>query len=420
MRMLWFLLSLAYKNLTRYRRRTIITSISIAVGLAMFLIIDSILIGVDIDSVRNLKWFETSSLRVMHESYWDDRLLLPLDMSVQDVDDLLGHLRSEGYKATPRINFSADLILSGNEFGEDGNLSVMATAIDPESDGDVFRFPQTLVEGRMIKTGANEVVLGSWLAEDIKADVGKWVTLVTRGNGGFFEAMDVQIVGIVNCPNPAVNRGLLMVPIDLVQEYLWMEDLATEIDIALGDAADLRRERAKVATLARASGQPLVVMTWEELAADYLAVIGMERSYSSVLLFLVFIIAAVGISNTMIMTVNERTRELGMMRALGMGDRTIRLLFMFESGGIGLFGSICGIILGSLANIPLVANGIDFGFLMRMNDFGYRVQGIFRGAWSIRSFVVTFLAGIILSMTVAWVPTRRAVRQDIPSCLRHQ
>jgi ABC-type lipoprotein release transport system permease subunit len=420
MRMLWFLLSLAYKNLTRYRRRTIITSISIAVGLAMFLIIDSILIGVDIDSVRNLKWFETSSLRVMHESYWDDRLLLPLDMSVQDVDDLLGHLRSEGYKATPRINFSADLILSGNEFGEDGNLSVMATAIDPESDGDVFRFPQTLVEGRMIKAGANEVVLGSWLAEDIKADVGKWVTLVTRGNGGFFEAMDVQIVGIVNCPNPAVNRGLLMVPIDLVQEYLWMEDLATEIDIALGDAADLGRERAKVATLARASGQPLVVMSWEELAADYLAVIGMERSYSSVLLFLVFIIAAVGISNTMIMTVNERTRELGMMRALGMGDRTIRLLFMFESGGIGLFGSICGIILGSLANIPLVANGIDFGFLMRMNDFGYRVQGIFRGAWSIRSFVVTFLAGIILSMTVAWVPTRRAVRQDIPSCLRHQ
>lgn len=420
MRMLWFLLSLAYKNLTRYRRRTIITSISIAVGLAMFLIIDSILIGVDIDSVRNLKWFETSSLRVMHESYWDNRLLLPLDMSVQDVDDLLGHLRSEGYKATPRINFSADLILSGNEFGEDGNLSVMATAIDPESDGDVFRFPQTLVEGRMIKAGANEVVLGSWLAEDIKADVGKWVTLVTRGNGGFFEAMDVQIVGIVNCPNPAVNRGLLMVPIDLVQEYLWMEDLATEIDIALGDAADLGRERAKVATLARASGQPLVVMTWEELAADYLAVIGMERSYSSVLLFLVFIIAAVGISNTMIMTVNERTRELGMMRALGMGDRTIRLLFMFESGGIGLFGSICGIILGSLANIPLVANGIDFGFLMRMNDFGYRVQGIFRGAWSIRSFVVTFLAGIILSMTVAWVPTRRAVKQDIPSCLRHQ
>ena len=415
-----FLLALAYKNLSRYRRRTIITSIAIAVGLAMYLIIDSILIGVDEDSVRNIRWYETSSLRIVHEEYWEDRLLLPLDISIENPAEKVELLRESGYAASPRIVFSADMILYSEDFGEDGNLPVVVTAVDPERDLDVFRFSDTLVEGRFAHPGENEIVMGSWLAEDLGAKIDYWVTLVTRGNGGFFEAMDMRIVGIVNCPNPDVNRRLIMVPIDTISEYLAMENLATEINIALPESADVEKAALEVARIIGAADERLSVLTWREMAADYLMVIGMERGSSAAILFLVFLIAAVGISNTMIMVINERTRELGMMRALGMGDRSIQRLFLFEAGGIGLLGSACGVILGSAINIYLVEKGIDFGFLMRTSDMGYRVQGIFRGAWSIRSLLVTFLSGIGLSVVVAWIPTRRAIRMDIPSCLRHQ
>ncbi len=73
-----FLISLAWKNLSRYRKRTIITASAIAVGLAVFLWTDSFLLGMEVDSERNLIWYESSSARVMHPDYWEERTRLPL------------------------------------------------------------------------------------------------------------------------------------------------------------------------------------------------------------------------------------------------------------------------------------------------------------------------------------------------------
>jgi ABC-type lipoprotein release transport system permease subunit len=415
-----FLILLACKNLSRYKRRTIITSSVIAVGLMMFLIVDSLLVGIDRESVRNLRWYETSSVRIMHGDYWEDRMLLPLDVAIEDPDTMVGMLEDAGYRATERIMFSAEMILYGDYFGEAGNLPVQVTAVDPTRDNGVFKFADTLIEGRFAEPGSNELVMGSWMAEDIGAEVGYWVTLVTRGNGGFFEAMDMQITGIVNCPNPNVNRSLLMVPIDTIRDYLAMEGLATEIDIALPELADIEEEKEKIAALVSEWESPITIMGWDEMASDYLAAIEAEQNMSMMLLFLVFLIAAVGISNTMIMVINERIRELGMLRALGMKDGDIHVLFLLEAAGIGLLGSIIGTVLGIALNFYLVGHGIDYGFLMREMDLAYRIQSIFRGAWNLRGILITFISGVVLSVVVAWFPTKRATSKDIPSCLRHQ
>jgi len=415
-----FIISLALKNLTRYKRRTIITAVAIAVGLMMYIVVDSILLGAEFESMRNLRWYETASARIMHPDYWEERLMRPLDISIDDPNTIVDALRKEGIAAAPRTMFSADLILYSDDFGEDGNMPVQVTAVDPELDNTVFRFEDTLIEGRFVESGTNELVIGSWFAEDIGAKVGYWVTLVTRGNGGFYEAMDMQIVGIVNCPNPNVNRTLLMVPIDTIGDYLAMEGAATEINIALPENAEIAEEVARIQQLIDPSGNDLLVVSWDDLARDYVALAEAKRGGTGMILFLVFIIAAVGISNTMLMAIYERIRELGMMRALGMNDRSIQLAFMVEAGGIGLIGSTIGVLLGIAINFYMVNVGIDFGLLMRDMDMGYRIQSSFRGTWSPSTIITAFFFGSILSMLVAWIPTRRALKMDIPSCLRHQ
>lgn len=415
-----FLVLLAIKNLFRYRRRTLITSVVIAVGLMMFLIIDSLLVGIDRESVRNLKWYETASIQIMHPEFWEDRMLKPLDSAIINPHEILETLENSGYTATVRTQFSADLILSSIDFPEDGNLPVHVTAVDVNRDSQVFRLDNHILEGRFPVMGTNEVVIGSWLAEDIHAEVGYWITLVTRGNGGFYEAIDMKIVGIVNCPNPNINRSLLLVPIDTISDYLAMTNLATEIDIALPETAQIEHQKLLIQSLIHEMEQPLVVKSWDEIAGDYVSMISMERKGSSIILFLVFLIAAVGISNTMIMVISERIRELGMMRALGMSDRSIHLLFLLEATGIGVLGSIFGTAAGLLINIYLVMEGINFGFLMRTMDMAYRIQSIFRGSWHIQGILITFISGIVLSVVVAWFPTKRATNKDIPSCLRHQ
>ena len=197
-----FLFLLALKNLARHKRRTLITAGAIAFGILMFIYMDSMLKGADQESVRNLKWYETSSVRITNEDYWDNRFQLPLDINIPESVELLDDLEDAGMKASGRIVFSADMIINKQDFGEDGSLAVTVTAVDAERDFDVFHYEDTLVKGRFLEPGDDAVLLGSWLAEDIGADIGYFITIVTRGNGGFYEAMDLEVVGIVNCPNP--------------------------------------------------------------------------------------------------------------------------------------------------------------------------------------------------------------------------
>jgi len=211
-----------------------------------------------------------------------------------------------------------------------------------------------------------------------------------------------------------------MMPFDIADEYLAMDGAATEINIALADSIDVSKEAKRIQNLIRSNGTALSVFTWDELARDYVALAEAKRGGTGMILFLVFIIAAVGISNTMLMAIYERIRELGMMRALGMEDRKIQLTFMIEAAGIGLIGSIIGVLFGIVINFYLVNTGINFGFIMRDLDMGYRIQSILRGSWNIDAIAIAFLAGFLLSMLVAWIPTRRALKMDIPSCLRHQ
>jgi ABC-type lipoprotein release transport system permease subunit len=414
-----FVVSLAFKNLTRYKRRTLITAFAIAVGLMMFIIVDSLLMGAESESMRNLRWYETSSMRIVNAAYWPERTMLPLDKGIEHPQEILAQLRAKGLQATARIAFAADMMLYSEDFGEDGNLPVLVTAIDTVTDERVFALAKTLVDGRLLQPGEAGAVIGSWFAEDIGAKVGYTVTLLARGNGGFFEALDLEIVGIVNCPNPNVNRTLLMVPIDVAGQALGMGTSVTEIDIALPERADVAAEAKAWQRLLDPTGQLLKVVGWEELAKDYIGIAQAKRGGTKVLLFLVFIIAAVGISNTMLMAIYERVRELGMMRAMGMNDRSIQLAFMLEAGGIGLIGSIVGVLAGVVTNIPLVIMGVDFTFMMRDMDIGYRIQGIMRGSWNVPAIIMAFVAGFVLSMIAAYIPTRRALKMDIPACLRH-
>jgi ABC-type lipoprotein release transport system permease subunit len=413
-----FLFLLACKNLLRHVRRTLITAGVISIGIMFYLFLDSMLKGADIESVRNLKWYETASVKIFSEEYWDNRYQKPLEINIPDPDPFMSLLKENHYTATKRVEFTGDLILYADDFGENGNMSVHVSGIDPDTDYQVFHFGDTLIDGRFLVAGEDAVIMGSWFAEDIGAKVGYRITIVTRGNGGFFEAMDMEIVGIVNCPNPNVNRSLIMMPLDTADEYMYMDDAVTEIDIKLSDSADVEKELKHIRSIL--NFPEIRIFSWRELAADYLVMMENERAGTAFILALFFIIAAVGISNTMLMSIMERTREMGMMRAMGMPDRSIRITFMFEAAGIGALGSFLGIILGIVANSYLIYVGLDYGFFMRDMDAGYRIQSIFRGAWNPESMVLIFFLATFFSMLVAYIPTRRSLRMDIPSSLRHQ
>lgn len=419
-----FQLALAWKNLFRHRRRTLITACAIAAGLAMFIYMDSILSGISLETERNLVWYETGGGKIMKEMFWEERDQYPIKHSIENKEAIFSVLEEMAIPATGRVAFSGEMIMFKDPFPEHGSIQMRFAAIDPEKDKDVYKLHDSVVEGRWLETGENGILLGAWLAEDLGAEVGYPVTVVTRTKHGFFQTMDLTIVGLLNTPNPQINRSIAYMTLGTADTYLQMEGAVSEIAMAFSDITRAPERTAEVETALQEAGlvqeHELKVVSWKDLARDYLQIASAKNVSSKVILFLVFVIAAVGISNTMLMAVYERVRELGMMRALGMEAKQIRRSFLLEAGGIGLLGSILGVIAGVLINIPMVNRGIDISMFARDMDIGYRVAGAMRGTWNVSTIITAFLAGILIAVVVAAIPTRKALKMEITDCLRYQ
>ncbi len=411
---------MAFQNLARYKKRTMITAGAIAYGLMMFIIIRSMLIGIDTESEINLRLYETASGRIMAPGYWDDKENMPLDKSFDPapVEDLLA-----GTDATfaPRVSFTGDLVFFKGEFPEDGSIPGKFTAIDPVRDSEVFMLEESLVEGEWLKDGEYGLVLGHWLAEDIGAEIGSSVIVLTDAYDGFPTDTDLRVVGIVNCPNPEITRSGMYLPLSVADDFLGMEGNVTEMNINFGTGTNSSAADSKFAALVPAvESMGLEALDWRTLGADFIAISQAKGAGTASIIILILVIAAVGISNTMMMAVYERVRELGMMRALGMRNREIRALFLWESAGIGLIGGVYGVILGCLLNWPLSKWGIDYGFLLRDTSFGYRIQGRLYGVWNFPSIALAFGMGVFMAVFVAALSTHRILRLDIPASLRFQ
>lgn len=409
-------LRFANRNLRRHTRRTIITAAAVAVGLMLFILVDSLLLGIEQDSDRNVIWYETGSAQVVQEDYPPERDMRPLKYALDDPGIILSRLEEAGLPATPRTVFTGEMIVFFDPYPEDGSVNVIAYGIDPASDDEVFRLSETVSEGEYLQPGSNQVLIGAWLAEDLDAEVGYPLILVTRTREGYYQTMDLEIAGIVRTPNPIINRRAIFLPLDVADGYLQMNGGVTEIAVSAPLGASLNELTADMReALTGITG--VAVLDWRQLATDAVAMAEAKRGSTGLILFLVFIIAAVGISNTLLMSIMERTPELGMMRAMGMRDGEVRLILLTEAAGIGLLGGVIGVILGGAAVLFLANVGIDYGFMIRNMDIGYRLSGIMYGAWNPAAFIQALAAGVVISITTALLPVRRALKMRVIDAL---
>ena len=410
-----WIIVMAIRNLFRYRRRTLITAGAIAFGLTAYIWVDSFLAGADEQSVRNLRWYETADAAAAVPGYVERRETAPLGPSFLP-DGLLAELDRAGYSATPRILFGADLVFYRDPFPEDGSIPGIIIAVDPRRDGRVFRLEDTLVDGRWLRPGEGGLVMGRRLAESLGAGLGYPLIAVTRTRDGYLQTLDLDVVGILDCPNPLVNRNGLYIDLDFADQALEMDGRVSLVHVSLPDGVRRRRREERLRILI--ANQGLDYADWRRLGADYVNVMQSERAGSALMIVLILLVAAVGISNTMLMAVLERSREIGMMRALGMSDRFVRRLFLWESAGIGLLGSIGGVVLGVMVNIPFVRRGLDLRLFMEGVNFGYRSSGQFYGAWHAAGFGYAVLLGTGLAVAVAALSIRRLTRLGIAESLR--
>lgn len=402
-----YLFSIAFKNISRYKRRTILTFLILTVGIAIYIMMNGLLKGADEQSFRNQIEFETGDFKVRSQAFDDDH---PYTVSnfILDYRKIEDVLRTKKYVRafTERLNFSAEL--------DNTKVSTPAliVGVNPATENSVFTFTNFITEGGLESGGA---VVGKNLAKDMALSVGDTVYITFRNEQGMMDSIELTVSGIMNSPNPQVNNSTVFIGLDEAMRYLNTKRV-TEIVMK---TTDFNKYKSFEPDL-KASLPGFQVINWQKLGEEFLAVGQAKSKGAGLILVFIAIIAIVGIVNTMMMSVYEKKREIGTLKALGMRDRDVRSIFVYEGMMIGLLGSVTGIILGALVNLYFVTVGIDITAMLGNSnmDIGYKVMGVLKSKWDVSSMVQSFFMGMIFSVLASYYPANKTTKMQPMECLR--
>ncbi len=405
-----YLISLAWKNILRYKRRTILTFVLLSVSMMMYIIMDGMFAGMDKMTMDNYVNFETGHFKILSERYDEDA---PLSMSnfMKDPDSVMDKLRDKKYVSamTKRVQFMAEA-----DNGIDATPCVV-TGIDKVTDSAVFTTTNFIMDGSFPQE-EGVAVLGFELAKSLGLEVGSLFYLTFRNEQGMIDSVSFTVSGLINAPSPMVNSSGVYVSL---QEALRLlnTDGATEITVMINDPEKYKDYLPDLTgTLAGYK-----IKNWKEMSKDVTSLMDTKKKFSYLFVMALLVIAVVGIVNTMLMSIFEKTKEIGMLKAIGMRDKDIERLFMIEGFLLGAIGGLFGILLGSLVNWNFVVNGIDFGSMVKgseemMNSL--RMQDVLYSAWSIKTLLTSFILCAGLGTLASYYPARKATKMQAVECLR--
>ncbi|MDR0730752.1 MAG: FtsX-like permease family protein [Treponema sp.] len=358
------------------------------------------------------------------------RLVLKRDLS-RPALDRLWELADRTGRNDVRISTVIDYKMAPDSIRRDtwdAELWPRLTGEERQLMGGIYEFDE--LTGAYLLAERDEARLDAALAAMLRADFSGAVRHVNQ-------VIDAKVVGLVNSPDPFNNYNIGYMPLDVLQDEagMMLEGRITELlirDRSLGAADMTSPIESKAAIRAALDAglakrgmsfpEELDVFFWMDYVSDYLGYEAMESGSTMIFSVLLFFLAFIGISNTMLLAILERTKETGMMRALGMTGGQIIFTYMVEAALLGLIGSALGILAGCLLSIPMVKYGLDFSEMMEQmgGNMGYRIAGNFRGTWRPGTIIASGVVAVFLSSLMALLPARRATNMEITESLRFE
>ncbi|MDD5594322.1 MAG: FtsX-like permease family protein [Candidatus Margulisbacteria bacterium] len=404
------LFKLAFRNVFRNFRRTLLTLSALAVAIMLLIIFDSYFTGLDLMTYEKIIDYETAHLTLWPLGYKADIDNLPIDKAF-DPAPVLAVLRADPMvkAVTPRISFRATL--SNGIY----QLPAVGLAVDPVRDETVFTMKKSVNQGEYLVGSEEAIVLGVDLAKDFNVGAGDTLTVLCRTKHSTFQALDLPIKGIIRSDNYQIDVNTLLIPLSLAQRSLDLGNGVTAINIRLKDIKQIGAFQKKYAD--RFPG--LELWNWKEVAEDVVAHSESHAMMKNIMFACIIIIALVGISNTILIAAFERTREIGMLGAMGMKRRQIVGLFVLEGTLIGAVGSAIGCLLGFLLMAFWATRyGFDLSFAMKSwGNVGFRTM-VFLGAWNVDLIPKVFVFGVVVSALSSVYPALVASRMEPTVALR--
>lgn len=349
---------LAWRNLRRNRRRTLLSMGGIAFAAALLVFMLSMQASQYQVMLRAAANSGTGYLQAQAEGYLDDQRMW---LVIPDPDPVVAALRAES-RVTAVTTRAEGFSLLASESHAQGALVI---GVDPAGESGVTNLANGLKRGEFLAPDDFEQgFIGVLLARNLGVDLGDAVTVLGTTRDGSVAAGEVIVKGILETGQPELDRATLYVPLSFFDEVYRMEGAVHRV-IA---RADTLWNLGPIATRLTASfagtgmrDHPPIVLTWRTLLPGLLEAIQLDMLIGSAMYVILVFVVAFSILNTFIMAVYERTREFGVMMAIGTTPwRLVRVLTL-ESAFLTFGGILLGIALGGAVTSWVADVGIYFG-----------------------------------------------------------
>jgi ABC-type lipoprotein release transport system permease subunit len=353
---------MAWRNVWRNWRRTVIAGIAIALGLTFILVFDGFLGGMNEALYGNTVKLQGGNVQIHAPGYREKMNRMPL-LPLVDPKPLV-----EAAEAQPEVVVVAQRIRTGGMISNrEGTMSVVITGIEPEKEAPVSLVAENVVQGRNLEASDQDAILiGEELANQLEIAVGDRVTLVGRATHEQMRRRTMTVVGIFDLGLGELEKSLVYVSLLEAQTLFDLRDQATEIAVHLQQVG----QEPPVVERLRAALPGYEVDAWDTLDPTTKEMMELEAQIMNIFGLVILLIAGVGILNLMLMVVFERTREIGLLAAMGLKQRETMALFLLEGVLIGMLGALAGSVLGGVIGAHYGRVGIDWMALYGGMDVG--------------------------------------------------
>ncbi len=404
---------LAWRNLWRNRRRTWLTAGAIAFSTVLLVGWVPVQFGAyDIMINATLRVFPGHA-QIQRPGYLDK----PKIRNAIDNAEALAESLRNGSSVYTGVAVRAQgfvLLSSGTR-----SYGAQVVGVQPKYEGDASSIPGLVKEGHYLSSiDAQELVIGSSLARNLKLKVGDEVTLLGGGKDGSVAAAILPVVGIFDSGSRDLDRFFAEIPLHTFQDIFSMGDSAHSITV-MGKSIEEQTQLLTALGDATRDRDDVVVLGWEELVPGMKEAIQIDKVSGFIFLGILIAIVVFSILNTFLMSILERTREFGLMLALGSRPKRIAGLLMLESALLTVIGLLIGFVIGTALVYWAHAVGIQYpGGEEIMEQFNLPDMGRIYPQMKLFNFLLGPIAIFVATNLAAWVPILRIRKLEPVEAMR--
>jgi len=397
------MLKIAFRNIFRQKRRTLLTALSMFGGF----VLAAFFIGWSDGTYSNIINLFTSSqtghIQVHHKDYLDRPSLYKTVDQLPRIAEQLAAI--EGVKSwAPRL-YSAGLASVGEK-----TAGVRIIGIDPAREIRTTDFHKKVYLGAVVDRDAeNQALLGKGLAKLLNAGLGDDVVIVSQGADGSIANEKYTVVGLLDSGDEMNDRSAFYLPLKAAQELLVLEGRVHELAITATDPDRVAHVNARLEEALKGLDKNLATEPWQVFARSFYVAMKADKEGMYIMLVVILLVVAVGVLNTVLMSVLERRREYGVLRAVGTRPGRIIKMVLLEVNILGIFcvmaGTVAGLFINYLASVygytlpePITYGGMHFQTML--------------AEINARSFYIPAVTVMVTATLVSIFPAFKAAHTD--------